>query len=757
MNGLYENILKSLGYAVNQIGLYTVNHRLARDSVSRLNDLVFSVLEKDGRCDISLSEDNRKFIVNDVSIDIVNPLIKSASVLLERTGVNNISFKKTTNTKEISDFLSFIISNSEKLIPFENIRAYFKETGIKGIYIENATYKKIQKGQKVVSEQSGEIKIEYGDFRKIIFSENETKDERQSILQMLKSNPEEFAKLSIKAVIDSSNVSPEDREFTKLLTNSLERIGSIILKEMTEASSIKAKKNILKTFEIFEKQLLKNISAVASDREDILESLKNYREMLEFDIASFDFAKKKKDFDKITEKLKTFLTDESIREKFLKILEDKKTFENVISTVFLHPDIFKDLPIKPNQITESIISSIEVLLKDQAGISPQAVKKIKLIIDEKIRDAVKLIEKNHLELYDSAKRLKTEKEKLTTIMRGISKGIIVTDDNGNIVFVNREAEKILGTKKSNLIGKNFKSSLSQEHMAAFTKSIKHLPTGETMEILELEGTNDTKDTIQSGSAILQDENGRTIGLLSSVNDISKIKEIQKMQTEFVDNVTHELRTPLVAIKHSVNLILENSAGTVNEEQKKLLEITQRNVKRLNKLIDDLLDFSKLSAENILMDVQKQDLISVVDDSVESVYSWANSKNIDIEKRYFKQPVEILFDSEKITQAVVNLLSNAIKFTDKNGKIIISVFEAEKNGKEMLAISVKDNGKGIAKEDLKKIFEKFVQAGKISPMEVRGTGLGLAIVKKIIELHNGFIDVSSELGKGSEFTLFLPKD
>jgi len=338
-------------------------------------------------------------------------------------------------------------------------------------------------------------------------------------------------------------------------------------------------------------------------------------------------------------------------------------------------------------------------------------------------------------------------------MKGVSQGVVVVDDGGKVVYINNAAEQVLGAKGKQKIGKNISEGLPDEYMVTLSKSITHKPTGKNLEVLEVSGTKDTRDTIQTSSAVLQDQNGKPLGMVSVLRDVQKQKELQRMQSDFVDNVTHELRTPLVAIKHTVSLILESTAGDLNEQQRKLLDITQRNIKRLNRLIDSMLDFSKITSENLLLSIEKQKLGNLIDDCVSSLQPWAASKKISIERHLQDSLPEVPFDYEKLTQVLVNLLSNALKFTPEEGRITVAAELKDEEG--IFQISVADTGKGIAPEDHEKVFEKFIQVGVNTPMDIRGTGLGLPIVKKIVELHKGKIWIESELEKGSTFFFTLP--
>jgi len=241
--------------------------------------------------------------------------------------------------------------------------------------------------------------------------------------------------------------------------------------------------------------------------------------------------------------------------------------------------------------------------------------------------------------------------------------------------------------------------------------------------------------------------------VSVLSDITKQKELDRMKSAFVANVTHELRTPLVAIEKSIVLILSKATGPINKDQEQFLSIVDRNLKRLSHLINDLLDLSKIEAGKMLLQWERASVEKIINESADNFNTWAHSKSVTIEKNIQKGLPEILTDPNRIIQVLNNLIGNALKFTPANGTITVS---AELRGDMgVIEISVSDTGIGISPEDLPKIFDKFYQVGERVSTDVSGTGIGLTIAKEIVELHRGRIWVDSEKGQGTKFTFTLP--
>jgi len=230
----------------------------------------------------------------------------------------------------------------------------------------------------------------------------------------------------------------------------------------------------------------------------------------------------------------------------------------------------------------------------------------------------------------------------------------------------------------------------------------------------------------------------------------KQRETIKMKLDFISMVSHELRTPLTVIKEGIALVTNGSTGEINEEQEELLNLSKKNVDRLAKFINDVLDFQKLEAGRMKIDARPNDINEIVRDVYETMTFAAKDIRVDLLLELDDRLPIVGFDHNKITQVLTNLVDNAVKFTEK-GNIVIKT--SEKDG--MIHVSVSDTGCGIKKKDLSRLFGRFEQLSTGGERKTGGTGLGLAICKGIIERHDGKIWVDSVFGKGSKFTFTLP--
>ncbi|MDD5723562.1 MAG: ATP-binding protein [Syntrophales bacterium] len=231
----------------------------------------------------------------------------------------------------------------------------------------------------------------------------------------------------------------------------------------------------------------------------------------------------------------------------------------------------------------------------------------------------------------------------------------------------------------------------------------------------------------------------------------KLKEMDKMKSDFFSLMAHELRTPLTSIKEGTNLLLEGIGGEVTDKQKKLLRIVTEESNRLIELVNSLLDFSKMKAGMMSFNFTDSDIRPLMDKAVGEIEPLAAAKNVSLRVDISQELPIIKIDSERILQVLRNLIGNAIKFTPSGGCVVISPQPIDGG----LKVSVTDTGPGMPKEILTTIFDRFKQATIINYNKVEGTGLGLAIVKHIIEAHGGDVWAESELGYGSTFVFILP--
>ncbi|MBI5893168.1 MAG: PAS domain S-box protein [Deltaproteobacteria bacterium] len=430
------------------------------------------------------------------------------------------------------------------------------------------------------------------------------------------------------------------------------------------------------------------------------------------------------------------------------------------------------------QDADSLIKNLEGLNFDSMimqvikgmGLSPDDTKKIFDIVINRFKGELDdAVQEATIELEKEKDVIQHEKERVENIIEDSASGIITVDENCNVVMVNPEAERVIGAKLRDKVGRPVWDGIREGQMVTLARDLKGVQTS----AVEIKGEDDIKRTIKASNAVIHNTYDKMVGIFSVLSDVTKYKELEQMKRDFAANVTHELRTPLVATKQAIgNMLL--LAENLNEDQKKMLQIAHRNTERLSRLINDILDFSKIEAGKMLIRQEMVETAPFLKEIVGSLKPFADSNGITLDIKMPNVLPSLFVDKDRITQVFVNLLSNAIKFTsplntpdrdirgqacgDKNkgGMAVVETMGVVKEGhNDLLRIKVTDTGRGIDKKDIERIFEKFVQVGTKDATVIRGTGLGLAITKNIVELHGGKIWVESELGKGSRFFVTLP--
>ena len=412
---------------------------------------------------------------------------------------------------------------------------------------------------------------------------------------------------------------------------------------------------------------------------------------------------------------------------------------------------------------EGISETGQVIAGEGGGIAGAAATPGDERLDQENRELKSKIAKLEKELSEKTARLEAiekekkkivnEKERIDNIVHNMGEGMLAVGPDGKILMANTTAEEILGITKND-IGRPIKEVVKDEHLLTLMKNMSPDKEGILKKDIELYSkSEDTKKILSTSSAVIEDANGNTMGMVTILNDITKQREIEKLKQDFLTGVSHDLRTPLVAMGKSVSMLLGKNSGEVSKIQGEFLSIIDRNLKRLTILINDLLDLSKLEAGRMKINPLPSSIEKTIDESIQSLKIWARTKSINLQKKIPAGIREIYFDPNRIIQVLNNLLSNAIKFTPNGGEIAVEV-EMDKEKSELI-VTVQDSGVGIPPEDLDKVFEKFYQVEDSASSGTGGTGIGLAIVKQIVELHGGKVWVESQKGKGTRFSFTLP--
>lgn len=339
-----------------------------------------------------------------------------------------------------------------------------------------------------------------------------------------------------------------------------------------------------------------------------------------------------------------------------------------------------------------------------------------------------------------------EKTKTEAIIFSIADGIILTDHSGKILLVNTQAEKHFhlpsGKWEEKMVWDYLPPIVGEEILDL----ICH-PEKSFLKEITIPLTDEQKQHFEVRGELIYTPKGEEFGFLTVFHDITLEKEIDQMKDDFVHSITHDLRNPLTSIRVLIKFLTEESIGTLNEKQKKMLKTMEIASYQLLTLINNILDVAKIEAEKMPIELSKVNLSNLVERVLTIQEPLMKRKNLLLELSVPKE-IELNADPQLLERLITNLLGNALKFTPEKGKITISVEDSP----EKVKVEVADTGPGIPEEYLEKIFDKFQQLQRTKG----GTGLGLTICKYIVEAHNGKIWVESKLGQGSKFSFFIPK-
>lgn len=349
-----------------------------------------------------------------------------------------------------------------------------------------------------------------------------------------------------------------------------------------------------------------------------------------------------------------------------------------------------------------------------------------------------------------------ERNKLEAILLSITDGVLVADNDGETVIINESACEMLDVQNREvMLGRKITEYTADDGERCFDPVIvdfqKFLKAGDPetfIRSVEIGGR-----TLRVIISSIKDTEGVSLGFVMIMRDITREMEIDRMKTQFISNVSHELRTPVTTIKSYVDTIVNHGDELDEETYKEFMETIHFETERLKRMVNDILDFSRLEAPEYKMEMDYQDVTPLINLTVQSIKMLAEQKHLNVSTAIESNLPKIYMNSDSIERVLRNLLGNAIKYTPEGGRIKVRA-EVVENGQE-LEISVEDTGVGIPEEHLPRIWDRFYRVeNKVHT--VKGTGLGLHLVKVAVEEHHhGAVFVKSQVGKGSVFGFRLP--
>lgn len=351
------------------------------------------------------------------------------------------------------------------------------------------------------------------------------------------------------------------------------------------------------------------------------------------------------------------------------------------------------------------------------------------------------------QLDDRIQTILQQKEEQEAILSAMMESVFALNTEGALITINAAASALFHLEPDACLGRKYYEVIRNSELLKFIETIYK---GGDVHETDIEIINSREKHLKVHGTTLRDPHGNISGIVIVLNDISQIRYLEQVRKEFVSNVSHELKTPVTAIQGYVETLKEVREP---EEMSQFLSIIQRHTDRLNAIIDDLLELSRLEehGEKGLIEFGLYPLEPVIQDALKDCQEKAGEKGVALQT-ICDDSVKLQMNRSLIREALINLLNNAIRYSKSGEKVVV---QAAIRGREIL-ISVTDTGTGIPAKHLDRIFERFYRVEQARTRSNGGTGLGLAIVKHIARVHKGSVSVTSELEKGSCFTIHLPK-
>lgn len=375
-------------------------------------------------------------------------------------------------------------------------------------------------------------------------------------------------------------------------------------------------------------------------------------------------------------------------------------------------------------------------------------QKVHFKSDDELGELAENFNQMSLKLNDTIEKLQESNTKLRAILTSMTNGVIALDNNKRVILVNPSAEKMFGIKEKDIVGKPILEVIKKSVFDDIVQDVLRNNDKMKYEVEIFEPVHKILN-IYSNPIRLYNNPIRILGIVTIIEDITEIRKLERMRKDFVANVSHELKTPLTSIKGFVETLQDGAIENITIRDK-FLNIISLEVNRLTSLVEDLMLLSEIEGNKSMIN-NKIDINKSINEVIEMLEEVANRKEIKLKYNSKEKLPYLIGNNGWFKQMLINVIDNAIKYTPTGGNVIVS--DAYKNGN--IEIKIKDTGIGIEKKHLSRIFERFYRVDKARSRQIGGTGLGLAIVKHIALIFNGKIEVTSEINKGTEFTLTFP--
>ncbi|MBC8377788.1 MAG: PAS domain S-box protein [Planctomycetes bacterium] len=369
----------------------------------------------------------------------------------------------------------------------------------------------------------------------------------------------------------------------------------------------------------------------------------------------------------------------------------------------------------------------------------------------KSHDQLACVQEENQSLSLQIQLMRRRKSNVEEIIKSIQDTVLVTDEMDRVVLANESAERLFGFTFDSGDPQNIGEIVEEPELLSVITKIRQSKTSHVRHELTFE-RNNVSVTFDAVLSCVEDDAGKVVQVVAVLHDVTREKEIAQMKNDFVSHVSHELKTPLASINAYAEMLVDGEAQD-EETIQQFCSVIQSQAQRLSRLIEDILNISRIESGLIKVNKETHSLALVIRDAVEMIKSYAQEKNIEIISQAPILYDQVYVDRDMISQVVINLLSNAVKYTPAGGQITVQSDLDESDGQ--VKVTITDTGVGIPPEDVDHVFDKFFRV-EANNKYAKGTGLGLNLVKQIVEsVHDGDVFVTSTVDQGSTFGFVLP--
>jgi PAS domain S-box-containing protein len=749
-NSLELEAIKHIVLTSRKISLYSKNHPIVTQSLTTVFAHLQQLLSSSKKVTLSLRGDD--LCLNETTFSRKEVGAQELIVTLKHLQIESVTFSAGLEAAELENFMELLSAGKKLDEKQQKLKDDFLIHGFAHIKANVIHYEKVEEGQKVVSEALKDAEVFIADKEKpesslkvnaleVLSNFLSGKTDVQTfqhyqkdILDKLIEDPAALAQIIIEAALACGSLT---QVFEKLRQCIIEPLADELYSKKRKPDRIIALLERHISAAIDEEQLSGQLKV---QKQDVADIFAQFHDELKVLMLLKLFEATKPDYNKFCQRAGKILSNPEELRKLAPLLKQR-----ILNQAM------------KEQESEEFLAELETSLatSQKVSITKQEYERLKNKAQLFDKTLVEQINQATQELAKKNRRLTDEKERVDNVIRNLADGLIVVDKQGKVVMINPAAEALLGIEKSQKVGRPLTEDLKAHQLIALTKGNLADETDQVSKEIELKSADDkTQRVLRASTAVVENENGNTVGMMMVLSDITRQKQVEKMKTDFVSQMSHELRTPIIAAQKAISLLATQTAGAVNEDQNKFLEIADSNLSRLSRLLNDILDFSKIEAGKITLKPALFNVAELIKEVNQSLASWAQDKKIELIAQVSDEHIELEADRGWISQILINLISNALKFTPEGGKIIVSCQAIQEEQKPCVNFSVTDNGIGIEEKDRERIFNKFEQVSLAVPAGVGGTGLGLAIAREIVQLHKGRIWVDSEIGKGSTFSFVI---